>query len=134
MAKPSYYEQLKHPEWQKMRLRVLERENFTCQSCGSAEKTLHVHHTFYKKGAAPWEYPEASLQCLCEDCHKEAGELAATIARLLAAIAPHSAFQMHAIGYLLALQAEGAVQDDPRAEPSGIYTADYETLLHGGPR
>lgn len=30
---------------------------------------LEVHHTYYIKGALPWEYPESSLQTLCSDCH-----------------------------------------------------------------
>lgn len=68
----SYFELLKHPNWQRKRLEVLERENYTCQECGNTEKTLHVHHTYYTKGAKPWEYPSESLKCLCETCHEEA--------------------------------------------------------------
>lgn len=66
-----YYELLKHPNWQRKRLEVLSRENFSCESCGQTDDTLHVHHTVYRKGFKPWEYEAATLRCLCENCHKE---------------------------------------------------------------
>lgn len=65
----NYYELLKHPNWQKKRLQILEAANFECTSCGSKDKTLHIHHKYYEKGLKPWEYPEQCLVCLCEDCH-----------------------------------------------------------------
>jgi hypothetical protein len=67
--KSNYYELLKHPNWQKKRLQVLEDANWECEFCGSKEKTLHVHHKYYEKGLKPWEHPDHSLLCLCEDCH-----------------------------------------------------------------
>lgn len=67
----SYYELLKHPEWQKKRLRVMERDGFACRECGDTQTTLNVHHGYYTKGAKPWEYPDESLRCLCEPCHEE---------------------------------------------------------------
>lgn len=67
--KSTYYELLKHPKWQKKRLEILEAANFECECCGGKDKTLHVHHKYYKKGLKPWEYPDHSLLCLCEDCH-----------------------------------------------------------------
>lgn len=67
--KSTYYELLKHPKWQKKRLEILEAAGFECECCGGKEKTLHVHHKYYQKGLKPWEYPDDSLQCLCEDCH-----------------------------------------------------------------
>lgn len=30
---------------------------------------LHVHHTYYVHGDAPWEYPDESLMTLCDKCH-----------------------------------------------------------------
>ena len=69
MAVKSYYEQLKDPRWQKVRLEMLERWEWTCSVCQSKEKTLHVHHTYYEKGMAPWDYPQHSLKVLCEECH-----------------------------------------------------------------
>lgn len=67
-----YWEKLKDPRWQKKRLEVLECYKFTCADCGSTDKTLHVHHMIYRKGAEPWEYePMGDLMALCEDCHTE---------------------------------------------------------------
>ena len=43
-----------------------------CENCGDAEATLHIHHAYYEKGLAPWEYSDDSLHCLCEECHKQA--------------------------------------------------------------
>lgn len=65
----SYQQLLRHPEWQKKRLRIMERDRFRCADCGDTETTLNVHHAYYTKGAKPWEYPDDSLRCLCERCH-----------------------------------------------------------------
>jgi len=81
MMKPSYYEQLKHPRWQKKRLQILERAGFKCEDCGSGERMLHVHHSYYEKGLPPWDYPDESLHCLCENCHKKAQDLQALLQR-----------------------------------------------------
>src|SRR5688572_16118982 len=66
----SYSDLLKDPRWQKKRLEILGRDNFTCQSCGSTTKTLHVHHHYYINGRMPWEYNETLLITLCYDCHE----------------------------------------------------------------
>ena len=63
-----YSEKLKDPKWQKKRLKILERDNWTCQKCLSTKKTLHVHHKHYLK-CDPWEYPDKALISLCEECH-----------------------------------------------------------------
>jgi hypothetical protein len=73
-AKLSYSQKLKDPRWQKMRLQILERDQWTCQSCRAKDKTLHVHHGYYKRGLEPWEYVPSTLQTLCEDCHERADE------------------------------------------------------------
>lgn len=71
MAKKKYSELLKDPRWQKLRLKILERDNWECRSCGETEKTLHVHHNYYEKGRSPWEYHIDSLIALCVDCHEK---------------------------------------------------------------
>lgn len=65
----TYSEKLKDPRWQKKRLEVLNRDNFTCRDCGSDKKTLHVHHCAYS-GPDPWMASESSLLTLCADCHE----------------------------------------------------------------
>lgn len=71
--KKTYAEKLKDPRWQKLRLQILERDKWTCKHCGATDKTLHVHHVHYIKGAEPWEYDEDKhlLETLCCDCHEQ---------------------------------------------------------------
>lgn len=64
----TYAEKLKDPRWQKLRLKILERDNWTCRYCGDTETTLHVHHRHYE-GKEPWDTPEELLDTLCVDCH-----------------------------------------------------------------
>jgi hypothetical protein len=63
---------LKDPRWQKKRLEILNASNWTCDTCDATKKTLHVHHAWYEWGKEPWDYPNESLSCLCEDCHASA--------------------------------------------------------------
>lgn len=70
----SYSELLRHPKWQERRLRIMDAAGFKCQSCGTNEVTLNVHHLYYRRGAKPWEYPDTALVCLCEPCHKRRHE------------------------------------------------------------
>jgi len=63
----TYAEKLKHPKWQKKRLAILSRDNFTCCLCGDTETNLQVHHLKYT--GEPWDAPDEDLQTLCEDCH-----------------------------------------------------------------
>ncbi len=65
----AYQEKLKDPRWQKIRLRVFDRDKFKCQRCGDTKKTLHVHHKKYRPLTEPWEYQIEELETLCEDCH-----------------------------------------------------------------
>lgn len=57
----TYSEKLRDPRWQKKRLYILDRDNFSCQYCGETEKTIHVHHM---------GVDDSALISLCEDCHK----------------------------------------------------------------
>lgn len=61
--------ELKHPKWQRMRLKIMERDNWTCTKCGATEKPLNVHHHLYIDGRKPWEYCTSDLETVCEDCH-----------------------------------------------------------------
>lgn len=70
MKKLTYAEQLKHPNWQRKRLGVLEAAGWKCTSCSTTETTLHVHHKRYVKGRMAWEYDDAELVALCETCHE----------------------------------------------------------------
>ena len=74
MNKKEYSEYLKNPKWQKKRLEILSRDNFSCVVCGKGIETdtaLHVHHLSYMKGRMPWEYDNSNFVTLCEHCHSE---------------------------------------------------------------
>ncbi len=64
-----YLEQYKDPRWQKLRLKIFERDKWTCRNCGNNEETLQLHHKCYYKDKNIWEYPEEELITLCEYCH-----------------------------------------------------------------
>ena len=70
MKTKTYSEKLKDPRWQKLRLQVFERDDFTCNICKSKEQTLNVHHKKYAKSGNPWDIETGSLMTLCEGCHK----------------------------------------------------------------
>ncbi len=65
-----YSDKLRDPRWQKLRLSVFQRDNWTCKKCGNKEKTLHIHHIVYHKNKEPWEYSMDDLMTLCEACHE----------------------------------------------------------------
>lgn len=97
-----YWKLLRDPRWQKMRLNVMGRDEFKCQRCGSKDKTLNVHHSYYEKDNMPWEYPEYSLHTLCEDCHKIEHEQLVEFRRELGRIGQSGFDQIR--GYLLGLK------------------------------
>jgi hypothetical protein len=65
----SYSEKLKDPKWQQKRLKIFERDKWTCVSCDRSDLTLHVHHMFYLPGVEPWDYKDEHLITYCEHCH-----------------------------------------------------------------
>ncbi len=71
MEEISYYEKLQDPRWQKIRLRVFERDNWTCRYCGSNKEQLQIHHTYYNKEYEPWDYNDDHLITLCKSCHQD---------------------------------------------------------------
>lgn len=74
MTKMTYAEQLKHPNWQRKRLEMLELAEWECSECGCSDRTLHVHHKQYFKGRMAWEYESYELAVLCDECHKDEHE------------------------------------------------------------
>ena len=68
-GKKSFKDQYKSPKWQKKRLEILERDEFSCRECGSEEDTLHVHHYLYHKNKMLWEYDNIYLTTYCDPCH-----------------------------------------------------------------
>lgn len=70
MEKKNYSELLKDPRWQKKRLEIMQRDDWSCQHCGERESQLHVHHKYYDNGKYPWDYPDGALITLCDKCHE----------------------------------------------------------------
>ncbi len=65
-----YSEKLRDPRWQKKRLEIFNRDDWTCQKCGSKKDELHAHHKKYINGFDPWDYPSESLITYCYKCHR----------------------------------------------------------------
>lgn len=100
-ASEEYLAKLRDPRWQKKRLEILQRDNFTCQHCENAEKTLHVHHKTYFRGNQPWEYLSSFLVTLCEDCHAYESECRAEADRNLAECIRVAGFQVDEVQALV---------------------------------
>lgn len=99
-----YLEKLKDPRWQKKRLQILERDEWCCRVCFDSERTLHVHHRYYKRGADPWDYPDSALVTLCEGCHEEEGGAVIGQQLLVRAFAHKGVFNDDLINLALAVE------------------------------
>lgn len=64
----TYREKLKNPRWQKLRLEVMQRDNFACRNCGARDRELQIHHLRYSDDICQ---PPECLETLCADCHAE---------------------------------------------------------------
>ena len=69
MDKKTYSQKLQDPRWQKKRLEIMQRDNFTCQACGDTESELHVHHKQYTTDLPQNELSENLITycCVCHD-------------------------------------------------------------------
>src|SRR5438093_143379 len=90
----TYAEKLRDPRWQRKRLEVLNRENFTCELCDANTSTLHVHHGYYDASLEPWDYDLATLHCVCESCHDAANELRKQLQKRAAALSIHAQYML----------------------------------------
>ena len=59
-----------HPQWQRRRLEIMQRDHFTCRRCGDDQNTLNVHHRRYRVDRRIWEYDDDDLVTLCRRCHE----------------------------------------------------------------
>jgi hypothetical protein len=64
----AYSDQLKDPRWQRKRLEILQRDNFTCLLCEDTRTTLAIHHLDYNGN--PWDIPDSLLKTVCFHCHE----------------------------------------------------------------
>jgi len=77
-----YADLLRDPRWQKRRLEIMERDEWTCKMCADTESTLTVHHKTYRLDDSspniphgtlrnPWDYLDCDLITLCDKCHEK---------------------------------------------------------------
>ena len=66
-TKATYADDLADGRWAVKRNRILERDGYTCQCCGSTNRSLEVNHLVYT--GKPWEAPDHHLETLCHACH-----------------------------------------------------------------
>jgi len=58
---------------------ILELHQWRCDTCEAEDKTLHVHHKYYKTSyenglatrAEPWDYDLDDFRVLCAPCHEQ---------------------------------------------------------------
>lgn len=67
----TYQELFRDPRWQKKRLKIFERDDWTCTRCTDDQFELHIHHLKYVKGRKPWEYSDDQLTTYCVNCHTQ---------------------------------------------------------------
>jgi len=72
-SKKWYGDALQSPLWQRRRLEVLQRDNFTCTLCTDNRTQLAVHHLSY--AGKPWEVNIDDLKTVCVHCHAIIHEL-----------------------------------------------------------
>ncbi len=110
----TYYENLRHPHWQRRRLEIMQRDNFRCRKCGDSETTLNVHHAYYVKARKPWEYPDDALATLCEPCHESLEQAKREIGQQLADMPPEMVWAMLGFAKVLWLQKHSVAGDDTK--------------------
>ena len=84
----TYIEKLRDPRWQRLRLKCLEKSEWTCSWCSDKKSNLQVHHGYYRKSATPWSYPQKTLHVLCDSCHGRAELEREELYRMIASIHP----------------------------------------------
>ena len=99
-SKSEFWKLYENPKWQKKRLEVLQRADFRCEECKDNTKNLHVHHRYYKKDSAPWDYPDDCFQCLCRECHRKKTIITEETKQLLGFL-PKDKMEV-TLGYILA--------------------------------
>ena len=74
MPRRTYTELLRDKKWQKKRLEVFQRDDWTCTNCNCKTEeyqSLHIHHKRYIAGYDPADYDLEDLETLCEECHRK---------------------------------------------------------------
>lgn len=121
-----YAKSLTDPRWQKKRLRILERDEWTCRDTGATDEELQVHHCWYSKGG-PWETPDEYLLTLTRTAHKERQALESRAKKALGLIM--AGMDRDDLGGLVeSLELAGESAQD-RSEHTIVMAVNY-SLLH----
>lgn len=70
MDSRTYAEKLRDPRWQKRRLEIFQRDDWTCQLCSRTDLELHLHH-LHRTTEDPWDEPDLHLLTVCRLCHDQ---------------------------------------------------------------
>ena len=71
MGVASFWERIKKSkDWKDTRKKVFERDNYTCQECGTRGGILHPHHLMPKAIFPELTFALSNIITLCRDCHK----------------------------------------------------------------
>lgn len=124
-----YIDQLRHPNWQRLRLEMLEHAGWECSNCGGKENTLHVHHRQYIKGKMAWEYDQSQLAVFCEACHAEEHRLADELKDLLACVDTGTVLSLVKGFYSQADYIEENVGDAGRDRDPNTYAIGFTASL-----
>lgn len=100
----TYRQKLLDPRWQKRRLECLESADWSCESCGTEERTLHVHHPQYFAGREPWDYRMEELQVLCDECHGDATRASKALKGVVSSIHPQYRETAGLVGAFLGIE------------------------------
>jgi hypothetical protein len=60
-----------NPRWQRRRLAIMKRDEFTCRYCGNETTELHIHHLIDLNGRNPWESEDDHLLTICATCQTD---------------------------------------------------------------
>jgi len=84
-TREEFLQRYRDPRWQRIRLRIMERDDWKCRKCGATDNSLQVHHKKYE-GAMPWETSDRYLVTLCDRCHERLTELQRETRNILAEV------------------------------------------------
>lgn len=99
----TYSEKLLDPRWQRKKAEILERDDYTCKSCGATHITLHAHHIFYVDDTDPWDYKDDALITLCEVCHNTQHLIGNTLQNYLLDLIKSNPLMIHMVAQLCVL-------------------------------
>ena len=121
----NYSRKLRDVRWQRVRLKVMERDGWRCQAadCRSPENAiLNVHHKKYLSRREPWDYPLENLITYCERCH----EAQHTEQNQLKALVEGEFYRWSNLPTLLGFEPRGYLsQDDAGIVRCGCFRLDY---------